>query len=114
MFSPKALLFPLELVLMNPSFHVNQHTLTNQVLSFQGQAEKRTEPKAAQMQAGSIKGREKCVAVTNNQIGVQRKLLFVQRADHMLTAGIYMAPYSITSRLPHIPTPQHNSGPEAN
>lgn len=99
---------------MNPSFYVNQHTLPSQVPSFQSQPEKRPEPKAAQMQAGSIKGPGKCVAVTNNQIGVGRKLLFVQRADHMLTAGIYMAPYSLTSRLPHIPTPQHNSGPEAN
>lgn len=114
MFSPKALFFSLELVLMNPSFYVNQHMLPSQVPSFQSQPEKRPEPKAAQRQAGSIKGPGKCVAVTNNQIGVGRKLLFVQRADHMLTAGIYMAPYSLTSRLPHIPTPQHNSGPEAN
>lgn len=56
------------------------------------------------MQAGSIKSPGKRVAVTSNQTGGQRELLFVQRADRMLTAGIYMAPYSITSRLPRIPT----------
>lgn len=95
----------LELGLMSPSFQC-QATYTHEpgTKAYRAGPKKRTDPKATQMQAGSIKSPGKRVAVTSNQTGGQRKLLFVQRADRMLTAGIYMAPYSITSRLPRIPT----------